>query len=521
MDSGRVDALAGSRPVVAGLVGSGWLAVLLLGMCGVTVRAQEPPNVVFVYADDVGYGDLGCYGATAVATPNLDRLAEGGRRFTDAHATAATCTPSRYALLAGEYAFRKRGTGVLPGDAALVLDPARVSLASLLRRGGYASAVIGKWHLGLGSGDLDWNGEIAPGPLEVGFDECFLLPATGDRVPCVYVEGRRVVGREAGDPIAVSYRQRIGDAPSGRERPDLLKMRWDHGHDQTIVNGISRIGWMTGGTKALWVDEDMADVFTARALDFLRRHREQRFFLLFSTHDIHVPRVPHRRFVGATEMGPRGDAIAQLDWCVGQLLDELDRLGLAERTLVVFTSDNGPVVNDGYVDQAVERLGEHRPGGPLRGGKYSAFEGGTRVPFLVRWPGRVAPGTSTALVSQVDACATLAALAGVALGEDDAPDSLDQRESWFGDDAAGRSELVLQAGTLALRQGPWKWIRESPRAPFAKEVAIELGNAKEPQLYDLRQDLGERDNRAEAEPERVAAMRQRLDELERAPARRR
>ncbi|GAB4151683.1 MAG: hypothetical protein Fur0037_20410 [Planctomycetota bacterium] len=273
---------------------------------------------------------------------------------------------------------------MLPGNASLIIEPGETTLASVLRDAGYRTAAIGKWHLGLGRGDLDWNGEIAPGPLEAGFDECFLVPATGDRVPCVYVEGHRVVGLDPSDPIAVSYGRRIGDEPTGKDAKDSLKMKWAFGHDRTIVNGISRIGYMTGGRAARWVDEDMADRLTARAIRFVRENADRRFFLYFATHDIHVPRVPHPRFVGRTEMGPRGDAIAQLDDCVGRLLSELDGLGLREKTLVILTSDNGPVVNDGYEDRSEELLFDHRPAGPWRGGKYSAFEGGTRVPMLVR-----------------------------------------------------------------------------------------------------------------------------------------
>lgn len=481
--------------------------------------AQQPadpaplPNILLIYADDLGYGDLACQGATGVPTPNLDRLAVAGLRFTDAHSTAATCTPSRYSLLTGRYAFRKQGTGVLPGDAALVIDPGTHTLPAMLRRAGYRTAVIGKWHLGLGNGSLDWNGTIAPGPLEVGFDECFLLPATGDRVPCVYVEDHHVVGLDANDPLRVSYRQRLDDAPLGRERPDLLKMKWFDGHDLTIVNGISRIGYMTGGTAARWVDEDMADTFVARAVDFLERHRDRRFGLYFATHDIHVPRVPHARFVGKTAMGPRGDAIAQLDWTVGRLLDCLDRLQLTDRTLVLFTSDNGPVVNDGYADDSVERLGPHRPAGPLRGGKYSAFEAGTRVPLLVRWPGRVRPGVSPALVSQVDLLASLARLVGQPLGDDDAVDSLDQLAALLGEDRVGRDHAIEQAGTLALRVGPWKFVAPGQGPAVAANVGIELGNARTAQLYDLRLDLGERHDLAGRETERTAALAARLQAL--------
>jgi arylsulfatase A-like enzyme len=494
-----------------------WLGVVVaVLLSGRAITQQPQPNIILIYTDDIGYGDVGCYGAQAVATPNVDRLARQGRRFTDAYCTSATCTPSRYSLLSGEYAFRRQGTGVLRGNAALILDTQRASLPGLLQRAGYRTAVVGKWHLGLGSkgAPLDWNGKIAPGPLEVGFDECLLLPATGDRVPCVYVDGHGVVGADPSDPIEVSYAKRIGDAPTGKERPDLLKMMWDHGHNATIVNGISRIGFMTGGQAARWVDEDMADVFVSRALRFLEENKERRFFLYFSTHDIHVPRTPHGRFVGKTDMGPRGDAIVQMDWCVGELLDKLDALGLTDDTLVIFTSDNGPVVNDGYVDESVDRLGDHDPNGGLRGGKYSAFEAGTRVPFVVRWPGRVEPGVSAALVSQVDACATFAALCDVDLADEEAPDSLDASPAWFGADAVGRDHVVLHAQTLAVRQGDLKYIRPRKGARISKAVNIELGNDEAPQLYDLRRDMGERRNLAKERPDDTGRLARLLRELE-------
>lgn len=474
------------------------------------------PNIVLIYIDDLGYGDVGCYGATAVATPNVDRIAREGLRFTDGHCSSATCTPSRYGMFTGEYPWRKRGTGVLPGDAGLVIEPERGTLPLTLRAAGYVTGAVGKWHLGLGgTGGPNWNGAIAPGPREVGFDESFIMAATGDRVPCVYVENGRVVGLDPQDPIVVSYGAPLPGQPTGKDHPELLKIHPSHGHNQSIVNGISRIGYMQGGAKALWRDEDMADVFTRQAVRFIERHAERRrerpFFLYFGTQDIHVPRVPHPRFVGKSGLGPRGDAIVQMDWCVGQLLETLDRLELAADTLVVFTSDNGPVVDDGYRDEAAERLGDHKPAGPWRGGKYSAFEGGTRVPFLVRWPKRVTPGVSDALVSQIDFRASWAALVGAPIA--DPKDSQNVLAALLGTSPTGRESHVASAGVLSLRAGHWKYIAPGKGPKRNANTNSELGNDPVGQLYDLVTDPAERRNLAATRPEQVNALADQLEKI--------
>ena len=377
-----------------------------------------------------------------------------------------------------------------------------------MRRASSASGISG-WV----TATIDWNGDIKPGPLEIGFDSGFIIPATGDRVPCVYVENHRVVGLDRKDPIRVSYGQPIGDMPTGKANPERLKLHPSHGHDQTIVDGISRIGYMTGGKSALWVDEDMADVLTRKAKSFIEEHANGPFFLYFATHDIHVPRVPNGRFIGKTEMGPRGDVIAELDWCVGEILETLDRRGLANDTLIIFSSDNGPVVDDGYKDEAVSKLGGHRPAGPLRGGKYSAFEGGTRVPFVVRWPARVKPGTSSALVCQIDLLASLAKLVGRKLGDDDAPDSVDVLAALLGTSATGRDHLVEHAGVLSLRQGPWKLIEPGNGPSILANTSTETGLSRAAQLYNLEEDLGETKNVATQLPDQVTRMRGLLEAI--------
>ena len=483
---------------------------------GATVSAAPPerPNIVLLYADDVGYGDLSCNGATKVQTPNLDRLAAQGMRGTNTHSPSATCTPSRYALMTGEYAWRKEGTGVLPGDATLLIDRNRTTLPSLLKQAGYRTGVVGKWHMGLGAGSIDWNSEIKPGPLEIGFDYSFIMPATGDRVPCVYVENHRVVNLDPKDPISVSYDKPFPGEPTGKVNPELLKMHPSHGHDMAIVNGVSRIGYMKGGKSALWVDEDMADTFTSKALGFLEREKAKPFFLYFATHDIHVPRLPNARFASKSDMGPRGDAILELDWIAGQVLDTLDQLKLTDNTIVIFASDNGPVLDDGYKDQAGEKAGDHKPAGIYRGGKYSNYDGGTRVPFLIRWPKHIKPDTtSDALMCHVDLLHSLATLTGQKLPDAAAPDSFDLLPAFLGQSKTGRPYLVEHASSLSLVEGEWKLIRHHG-GPKRNLTGNELGNDPQEQLFHIATDPGERENVADREPARVKAMAATLDGIQ-------
>lgn len=481
-------------------------------ICGRLIADElSKPNIVFILSDDLGFGDVSCYGATRIQTPNIDRLAAEGIRFTDAHSTSSTCTPSRYALLTGEYPWRKKGTGVLPGDAALIIEPGRPTLASILHDAGYRTGVIGKWHLGLGNGHLDWNGDIKPGPLELGFDYCFLMPATGDRVPSVYVENHRVVGLDPKDPLKVSFAEYIGDEPTGKDHPELLKVKTDLSHSGTIVNGISRIGFMSGGKSARWSDEDMAATYVKKAADFIEEHKKEPFFLYFCTHDIHVPHVPGARFAGKSSLGVRGDAILQFDWCVGELLAVLKKNGLAGNTLVILSSDNGPIVEDSYIDGSREKLGDHKPAGPWRGSKYSIYEGGTRLPFIVRWPGRVKPGISDALVSQVDFPATFAALVGQKFDAATAPDSRNMLPALLGDSPQGREQLVEHSGILAAREGAWKFIDKSLRQTGSKKFGVEPGLEPEVQLYNLADDPHETQNVAAGNPDKLVELQTLLD----------
>jgi arylsulfatase A-like enzyme len=336
-------------------------------------------------------------------------------------------------------------------------------------------------------------------------------------VPCVFVENRRVVGLDPKDPIRVSYEHPIRNEPTGKAHPELLRLHPSHGHDQAIVNGVSRIGYMTGGKSALWVDENIADVITRKASEFVAQNKANPLFLYFATHDIHVPRVPHPRFGGKSSMGPRGDAIVELDWSVGQIMQALDRAGIAGNTLLIFSSDNGPVVDDGYRDQAVEKLGDHKPAGPLRGGKYSNFDGGTRVPMMARWPGHIKAGTTDTLVSQVDLFASFAALTGGHIRDDAAPDSFDSLAALTGKSETGRAYVVEHAGALGLIQDGWKVIAPSKGEKMNRNTNTELGNDPQPQLYDMSNDRSEKDNLAARHPDRVKTMLAALEKIRNSP----
>ncbi|HMG09954.1 MAG TPA: arylsulfatase [Mucilaginibacter sp.] len=478
---------------------------------------QTKANVVIIYTDDLGYGDISCYRAKKVHTPNIDRIASNGLLFTNAHATSATCTPSRYSLLTGQYAWRKKGTGIAPGDAALLINPDHPNLASVFKQAGYETGVIGKWHLGLGEQGTgpDWNGEIKPGPIELGFNTSFILPATVDRVPCVYVDGHRVANLDPADPIQVNYKNPVGNWPTGADHPELLKLKPSHQHDQTIVNGVSRIGYMTGGKSALWVDEEISTVITNKAVEFIETNKHKPFFLYFATHNIHVPRVVNKRFAGKSTMGARGDAILELDWTTGEILKTLDRLKLTDHTLIIFTSDNGPVLDDGYQDQAVQKLNGHKPAGPLRGGKYSAFDGGTRIPLIVSWPGHVTKGVSNAPVSQIDFLASFAVFTGNPLQNNANLDSKNAIDVLLGKNTTGRDHIIEQAlnNRLSIIANDWKYIEPGNGPPINKEVNIELGNDPKPQLYYLKNDISEKHNLADSNPEKLNELKSLLQNM--------
>lgn len=480
------------------------IVIILTAFFGHAAGKSQKPNIILIYADDLGYGDISCNGATRVQTPHTDQLAKEGLKFTSAYSSSSTCTPSRYSILTGEYAFRQTGTGILPGDANLIIAPGRATLPSVLKTAGYQTAVVGKWHLGLGDGEINWNGEIKPSPNDIGFDSSFIMAATGDRVPCVYVRNHHVENLDPNDPLQVSYKHPFpGELDGGRDRANL-KLDWSKGHNQAVINGVGRIGYMTGGKAAIWDDHMMCDVFSKEAISFIERSKDGPFFLYYATQDIHVPRLPNARFVGKSQMGPRGDAIVEFDWQVGQVVAALDRLDLTDNTLIILTSDNGPVIDDGYKDQAEEKLGDHKAAGPYRDGKYHIYEGGLRMPMIVRWPGHVKPGTtSDALISQVDFPARLAALAGVPFPKERAQDSQNMLPALLGESKTGRDSLLEYAKIVAVRAGDWKLI---PR--YGKEIpkSGHLGF----RLYHLSKDIGEKTDVASKYPEKVEQLRKLL-----------
>ena len=462
------------------------------------------PNIIIVYMDDLGYGDVSYNGATKLQTPNMDAMAMAGMRFNNGYATSATCTPSRYALLTGVYPWREKRAKILPGTAPLIIGAQQMTIPKMLKQQGYQTAIIGKWHLGLGNGNVNWNELVSPGPNQVGFDYSYILAATQDRVPTVYIENGYVVGRDNNDPIEVSYEKNFEGEPTGLENPELLTMKWHHGHNSSIVNGIPRIGFMKGGNSAKWSDIDMADHFLNGVQKYIKDNKDKPFFLYYPMQQPHVPRTPHPRFKGLSELGPRGDAIVEADWCLGELKKTLEEEGILENTLIIFSSDNGPVLNDGYYDDSDVKNGSHTPWGPYRGGKYSLFEAGTRVPFFTYWKGKIKPGVSDTMVSQLDLLSSLAQLVG---SEVRTEDSLPLLELLMGQSNYGRKEMVIEATSrTAFKRGDWVMIPPYEGFAVNDKVKIELGNDPEFQLYNLSNDVGQQNNLALQNPKKLQEM---------------
>lgn len=484
------------------------LATILLSITAVA-SAGKRPNVVIIYGDDVGYGDVGAYGSKLIPTPNIDKLAEQGLMFTDGHCSAATCTPSRFSMLTGEHAFRS-GVRILAPNAPLSISTSTLTLPKLFKQAGYNTAVVGKWHLGIGEKGkpVDWNGDVKPGPLELGFDYSFLLPSTNDRVPCVYLENHRVVSLDPKDPLFVGRKKpsvACTEYPDGlKDRSAMTYYQSTHGHNNSVINGIGRIGYQWGGKSALWDDETMTDEFVKQTKKFLSKQKDsdKPFMLYYAAQDIHVPRAPHPRFKGKTTLGFRGDAMVQFDWATGEILNALKENGFEDNTIVIFSSDNGPVYDDGYKDgttvltstKEVDR--GHDASGIYRGGKYQIYEGGTRVPFIVKWPAEIKPGKSDALVNQIDFLASFATMLGIELQPGQAKDSRNTLSALIGRDKKGLKVMVEEANILALREADWKFI-----PAHRNQLA---------QLYDLSTDPSEQHNLATQQPQQLKKMASKL-----------
>jgi arylsulfatase A len=478
-------------------------------------RANPRPNIVIINVDDLGYGDISSYGAENVRTPNIDRLAEEGAMFTDAHAASAVCSPSRYALITGEYPFRNDFWLPVFATSPLVIDTSKTTIASLLKEEGYSTAAIGKWHLGFGDVDpVDWNGELAPGPLELGFDYYFGVPVLNSHPPFVYVENRHVLGLTEDDPLV------YGKTAQTRE--------FDEKFDYNEIGGGE-------AAHALYEDRKVGTLLTEKAIEWVRARKSEPFFLYFATTNIHHPFTPAPQFIGTSGAGRYGDFIHELDWMIGELLAALDEEGLADNTLVLFISDNGAMFNRG--GQTAWEAG-HRPNGDLLGVKFGAWEGGHRVPFIARWPGHISGGVkSSALVSNVDFMATLADLVGHPLNPTEASDSVSFLPVLLGRESGGRDQLVMSAARrdfLAIRKGKWVYLDGQGEGGFGgtrvgqhtfagPAAAAFMGrqnsdivdgrirnDAPPGQLYDLEADPRQTENLYNERPEIVKMMQEQL-----------
>ncbi|MFI3259344.1 MAG: arylsulfatase [Rikenellaceae bacterium] len=428
------------------------LVAAAMSSCAGVNSDTSRPNIIYILADDLGYGDTGVYGAEKIKTPNIDHFATQGRRFTDAHSASAVSTPSRYSLLTGEYPFRALNTktnkigiyGPIAPQSPLLIDTEDLSMPEMLQRSGYKTACVGKWHLGFTETEPDWNESLSPGPLEVGFDYYFGVPIVNSAPPYVYVENDRVVGADPADPIVYEGRNTKKPTTPINEYPD------------------KNSNWYSGGEYAhsLYKDEGGGEVLLDKALSWIDGNKKEPFFLYFATTHIHHPFTPSDRFKGSSEAGIYGDYVQELDWLIGEMMTYLDDNGLSDNTIVVITSDNGGMMNHG--GQAAWELG-HDINGDLLGYKFGVWEGGHRVPFIVRWPGVVEAGSvSDELIVNVDMMATFASIVGYELEEGDAPDSFDVLESWVGRPTEPiRSSFVMtpfKPQNIGLREGDWIYI---------------------------------------------------------------
>ena len=489
---------------------------LLLALSS-TLFGFEKPNIILINADDLGYGDLSCYGATKIKTPNIDKLAKEGRRFTDAHSPSAVCSPSRYGLITGKYPFRINLWGPLGGDQKLVVPTEDKNIASILKEAGYTTAIIGKWHLGLGDGSVNYNKPIKPSPNDLGFDYSYIIPAANSVPPFLYVENGITQGLDPDDPITRGkgkvYTKKLPEKGAGN---------------------------YTGGKKAheLYDDFQIGNHFTKLSKEWMKKNKDKPFFLYLATSHIHHPFTPDPRFNGTSECGAYGDFTHELDWMVGEVAKVTEEIQKEtnRKTLIIFTSDNGGMVNG--TGQKAWKMG-HKLNGPLAGFKFGVWEGGHRVPFIVNWPGVVPAGTeSSNLISHIDLLATFAEIAGK--DKPEGIDGLGQLNEFLGKaETPVREELAVLCNSsqhISIRTKKWLYIPSRDTGGFVgkwgshaaggvkvipftgqKNSDVVDGKYKDDapaaQLYNLEEDLGQEVNVILKYPELAKQMQAKVDQF--------
>lgn len=479
------------------------------------IRNNEKPNIIIINADDLGYGDLGCYGATKVKTPNIDRLAKEGRKFTDAHTASAVCSPSRYGLLTGQYPLRKNYWGPIPFSSPLTIDENTPTLGTVLKSVGYKTAFFGKWHLGFGDEKTDWNKPLKPGPLELGFDYYFGIPFVNSGPPFVYVENHGVVGYDPNDPFV------LGE--------ESVTQKWP------AKNGYKHIGGAEN-PHMIYRDDNVGTTLKERSINWIKKtaknNNENPFFLLLNTTNIHHPFTPAPQFKQTSEIGRYGDFIHELDWMVGEILNTLDDLNISDNTLVIFTSDNGGMLNHGGQD--AWKAG-HKLNGELLGFKFGAWEGGHRVPMITRWPNKIPENSvSDQLISQVDFFDTLSNLVGTS-DTFETEDSFNQLETLLGNPKKPvRDYLIISPNSpqhLVVRTKKWSYIPAKNEGGFrggignhslggaaafelTKQNNSDIENAKvkesapKAQLYNLEKDISQSTNVIQQNPKTAEKLHQ-------------
>jgi len=484
-------------------------SLILAIIAPLNLFAGDKPNIVIIFADDLGYGDLGCYGASMLETPNIDKLATEGRKFTDAHSASAVCSPSRYGMMTGRYPHRKNYWGPVTGMGGITIDSDRETISSLTKKAGYQTAFFGKWHLGFGEKKPNYNGELKPGPLEYGFDYYYGIPCANSVPPFLYIENHHVVGHDPEDPIKVG----------GEIHAKAMEGK-----------GAGTIG---GGKAAhdLYVDDQIGVNLTERSIKWMEEQdKEKPFFLLLSTTNIHHPFTPEKRFVGTAEAGMYGDFVHELDWMTGQIMDSLEKQGIADKTLVIFTSDNGGMLNN--EGQRTTQKG-HAINGDLLGSKFGAWEGGHRIPMIVKWTDKIPAGTtSDALISHIDLLATFSDIIEQPL--ENPEDSLNQISTLTSSpEEPVRTDLVICPNSpyhLSYRKDNWVYIPRQGEGgfqdkepggrhlgdyasiPFMGKEHSDLENGKlrkdapKAQLYNLADDLKQSKNVHDEHPEVVKEL---------------